>query len=207
MLSARTVERVISVSEQSLETPICSRLPRLWRQCEGCGTVVADLGWSGIKRVRHHQRESAGEFPKEIVAALPRRFISHPRTSHSEETTWQRSWTARPSRSSSYGRGSSKRHGQNHGQWSKSGLQAAKTQRDVGPAGEVLVSGEARVASRGIEREGLDPRSRRGPKMIYARTQEDGKHTGPNLPRCTRAPALARHCIEAYPRPTRRNRD
>jgi hypothetical protein len=205
MRTAKTVERVISVSEQGLETP------HLFGDGDTLGAnavAVRDF----LKRIEADGIRRSGSLigtanplwravSKEAVAQLLRRFRAHPRnvtfrgedlatfletTGESKLATWDvvlpggtgRKWAILPT------------------------LETRLQKRvvTVSPTGEVLVSGKsARVGSRGVEREGIEPQQIRTAEEHY-RASADAQ---PSIPdRVYRAvrerPLLLIHCIEAH---------
>jgi hypothetical protein len=206
MRLAKTVVREISMSEQGPETP------RLWKQKE---TIAANAHAvrdfiRGIERagcVRTASPFSAGTddastrvwkgAARSEVAGLLRRFRVHPNnfTFQSDELAAFLDGTDEPCLqewdvvlpSGSAGIASV---------LSDLAVRAQRRVVTVGNAGDILVSGKsARVGSRGVEREGIDPEKVRSAEEEYRK--KEGKENVPDrLYRAIRQrPLLLLHCI------------
>jgi hypothetical protein len=207
MRAAKTVERVISVSEQGLETP----------HLFGDKTTLAtnaEMVREFLKRIESEGARRRGSLigtanpiwlsvSKGAVAQLLRRFKAHPRnvTFRGEDLAEFLEATNEPKLGSwdvvvPSGTGEP---------WSLLPSLVTKLQKrvvTVSPSGEVLVSGKsARVGSRGVEREGMDAALVRQAEDEY-RAGKDARQSIPD--RVYRAkrerPLLLIHCIEAHKR-------
>lgn len=204
MRLARTVERVISVSEQSLETP------HLWVNSDAIQFNA------GVVREFINSIERAGAVrgvsplgkgntlwrnaSKAEVAQLLRRFRVHPRNvtfqgehlaaflEHTDVSNLQQWDVVLP-------------NGEDPVTELLQGLPYRPQQRTVtrGDAGNVLVSGKsARVASRGAEREGIDPNVVREAEERYRAENAGKKNVPDHVYRKVRPrPLLLIHCISA----------
>lgn len=214
MRSAKTVERVISVSEQGLETPhLLSDAKTLADNAEAVRSFLKTVEDRGI--ARSGSLIGSGNtlwrsVPKDAVAQLLRRFRAHPRnvTFSGEDLAEFLQATAEP-RLADWDVVVPSGDGKT---WSlRDGLQFGLQRRVVtlNPGGEVLVSGaSARVASRGIEREGIPRDIIRKAEDEY-RASEDAKRSIPDrVYRAVRErPLLLIHCIEAHKKVDGREED
>lgn len=207
MRSARTLERVISVSEQGLETPhLFGDRTTLAANAEIVREFVRRIESEGSPR----RRSLIGtanpiwlSVSKGAVAQLLRRFKVHPRnvtfrggdlaqflegTSEPKLATWD---VVLPS-------GNGK-------EWKLLPDLVTELQKrvvTVSPSGEVLVSGKsARVGSRGVEREGMDAALVQKAEDEYRSSKGAQKSIPDRVYRAMRErPLILVHCIEAHRR-------
>jgi hypothetical protein len=202
MRSARTVERVVSVSEQSLETPHLWRDPEIVRLN---AAVVRDFVQSIEKGGAVRGRSPFGrgntvwrQATPAHVAQLLRRFRAHPlnvtfqgedlaafleRVDEPKLGVWD---VVLP-------------NGEEEARELLPGVIHKPQNRvvTIGNAGNMIVSGKsARVGSRGVEREGIDPEVVRVAEEDYRK--EAGKNNVPDrIYRAVRPrPLLLLHCIQ-----------
>lgn len=205
MRSARTIERVISVSEEGLETPVIRNDPE---SIQMNMAVVKDF-LTAIERTGAIRRKSPfGEsntlwtaVPKTEVAQILRRFRVHPRNvtfqgedlatflERTDEALLQLWDVVLP-------------NGEEPETDLLPGLRYKPQRRKVTYTSErdILVGGKsARVRSRGVEREGLDPEVVKTAEDRY-RAENDGKKNVPDsvYRRVRERPLLLIHCIAAY---------
>jgi hypothetical protein len=204
MRAARTVERVVSVSGMGLETP------RIWSDQESVranATIVAEfLG----EIQRHGVMASPSEFgtstllwrgvDRHVIASLLRRFRIHPRnfTFQGGELAAFLDETSAPSLQTwdvavPFGDGAERTV--------MTGVNVRLQQRTVTKpdSHSVLVSGKrARVGSRGIEREGINPVIAKEAERAYREKHPDKKSVPDRVYRAVRPrPLLLLHAIEA----------
>lgn len=205
MRSARTVERVISVSEQGLETPhLFSDADTLSGNASAVRDFIRGIEAAGNRRsaslIGTSNRLWRG-VDKRAVAQLLRRFRAHPRnftfrgddladfleaTSEQKLDTWD---VVLPN-----GDGP---------EWSLLEGVSSRLQRrvvTVNATGEVLVSGKsARVGSRGVEREGIEPAIVRAAEQTYRTAEPEKRGIPDRIYRGVRPrPLLLIHCIDAH---------
>lgn len=205
MRSAKTIERIISVSEEGLETPILRNDPESIRIN---AAVVRDflgaIERAGVIRKKSPFGESTtlwSGVSKTEVAQILRRFRVHPRNvtfqgedlatflERTDEALLQLWDVVLP-------------NGEEPETDFLPGLSYKAQRRKVTyiSGGDILVGGKsARVKSRGVEREGLDPVVAKTAEDRY-RAENDGKKNVPDsvYRRERKRPLLLIHCISAY---------
>jgi hypothetical protein len=205
MRLARTIERVISVSEEGLETPTLRNDPE---SIQVNAATVKDF-LRAIERAGASRRRSpfgAGNtlwtgVPKTEVAQMLRRFRIHPRNvtfqgedlatflERTDEPRLQVWDVVLP-------------NGEEPETELLPGLSYKPQKRKVTYTNErdILVAGKsARVRSRGVEREGVDPQVVKMAEDRYRAENEGKKNVPDNVYRAVRErPLLLIHCITAY---------
>ena len=205
MRSAKTVERVISVSEQGLETPhLFGDSGTLGANATAVREFLTRIEAEGVRRTGSligTANPIWQSVSKDSVSQLLRRFRAHPRnvTFRGEDLATFLDSTNEP-KLAKWDVVLPNGNGQKWAVLPNLDARLQKRVVTVSPSGEVLVSGKsARVGSRGVEREAIDPNHVRRAEEEY-RASESSKGSIPDrVYRAVRErPLLLIHYIEAH---------